>query len=99
LVEIGPTDEVFPRPRHPYTYLLLASTPSVKGPRRQLAPLEGEPPNLLDPPSGCRFHPRCPYASQKCVDEEPPMMDATTPGHFTACWHWDQVPELGRLEA
>jgi peptide/nickel transport system ATP-binding protein len=98
LVEIGPTSEVFPRPKHPYTYLLLASTPSVKGPRRRLAPLEGEPPNLVAPPSGCRFHPRCPYATQKCIDEEPPMesLDGT---HFTACWHTDQVPELGRLEA
>jgi peptide/nickel transport system ATP-binding protein len=97
LVELGPTDDVFPRPRHPYTYLLLSSTPSVKGPRRKLAPLEGEPPNLLAPPSGCRFHPRCPFATEICVEEEPPNHDAS-PGHQVACWHSDQVPELGRLE-
>ena len=98
LVELGPTDEVFPRPRHPYTYLLLASTPSVRGPRRKLAPLEGEPPNLLAPPSGCRFHPRCPFATDICAREEPPNQDAS-PGHQVACWHWEEVPELGRLEA
>ncbi len=98
LVELGPTDEVFPRPRHPYTYLLLSSTPSVKGPRRKLAPLEGEPPNLLAPPSGCRFHPRCPFATEICAQEEPPNQEAS-PGHQVACWHWEEVPELGRLEA
>ena len=98
LVELGPTDEVFPRPRHPYTYLLLASTPSVKGPRRKLAPLEGEPPNLLAPPSGCRFHPRCPFATEICAKEEPPNQESS-PGHRVACWHWDEVPVLGRLEA
>jgi peptide/nickel transport system ATP-binding protein len=98
LVELGPTDEVFPRPRHPYTYLLLASTPSVRGPRRKLAPLEGEPPNLLAPPGGCRFHPRCPFATDICAREEPPNQDVS-PGHQVACWHWEEVPELGRLEA
>lgn len=98
LVELGPTDEVFPRPRHPYTYLLLASTPSVKGPRRKLAPLEGEPPDLLDPPSGCRFHPRCPWATEICTNEEPPFIDVDE-RHRVACWHWEEVPELGRLEA
>ncbi len=98
LVELGPTDEVFPRPRHPYTYLLLASTPSVKGPRRKLAPLEGEPPNLENPPAGCRFHPRCPWATEICTTDEPPF-DEATEGHRVACWHSDQVPELGRLEA
>jgi len=98
LVELGDTDEVFPRPRHPYTYLLLASTPSVKGPRRKLAPLEGEPPDLLDPPTGCRFHPRCPWATAICTTDEPPF-DEVSPGHRTACWHSEEVPELGKLEA
>jgi peptide/nickel transport system ATP-binding protein len=98
LVELGTTDEVFPHPRHPYTYLLLASTPSVRGPRRKLAPLEGEPPDLLHPPSGCRFHPRCPWATEVCASDEPPFVEASE-GHRVACWHSDQVPELGRLEA
>jgi peptide/nickel transport system ATP-binding protein len=93
LVEYGPTSEVFSRPRHPYSYLLLRSTPSITGPRRQLAPLEGEPPDLLNPPSGCRFHPRCPFATEKCVVEEPPLAEISE-GHRVACWNFEDVPEL-----
>ncbi len=93
LVEYGPTSQVFARPRHPYAYLLLRSTPSITGPRRQLAPLKGEPPDLLRPPSGCRFHPRCPFATERCAVEAPPLEDIGD-GHRVACWHWDQVPEL-----
>ena len=91
LVEVGPTSEVFARPRHPYTWLILSSTPSITGPRRQLAPLEGEPPNLLDPPSGCRFHPRCPFATEICSNEEPPLSEIVE-GHSIACWNHEQVP-------
>jgi peptide/nickel transport system ATP-binding protein len=93
LVEYGPTASVFARPRHPYAYLLLRSTPSISGPRRQLAPLEGEPPDLLDPPTGCRFHPRCPFATEQCERDEPPLEEIGG-GHRVACWHHDQVPEL-----
>jgi peptide/nickel transport system ATP-binding protein len=91
IVELGPTLEVFARPRHPYSYLLLSSTPSVTGPRRKLAPLEGEPPNLLEPPSGCRFHPRCPFATERCVTQDPPPTDIGG-GHLVACWNWEEVP-------
>ena len=91
LVELGQTRDVFARPRHPYTWLVLSSTPSITGPRRILAPLEGEPPNLLDPATGCRFHPRCPFATQQCIDHEPPLEDLA-PGHAVACWHHQQVP-------
>jgi peptide/nickel transport system ATP-binding protein len=93
LVEYGPTASVFARPRHPYAYLLLRSTPSISGPRRQLAPLEGEPPDMLDPPTGCRFHPRCPFATEQCVRDEPPLEEIGG-GHRVACWHHEQVPEL-----
>ncbi len=93
LVEYGPTSEVFARPRHPYAYLLLRSTPSITGPRRKLAPLGGEPPDLLDPPSGCRFHPRCPFATEKCALEEPPLEEISE-GHRVACWNYEDVPEL-----
>lgn len=95
LVEYGPTVDVFARPRHPYAWLLLSSTPSVTGPRMKLAPLEGEPPNLLDPPSGCRFHPRCPFASDRCAAEEPPMEDIAE-GHRLACWNHEQVPTTAK---
>jgi peptide/nickel transport system ATP-binding protein len=93
LVELGTTDEVFARPKHPYAWLLLSSTPSVTGPRMDLAPLEGEPPDLMDPPTGCRFHPRCPFATDRCAAEEPPM-EEIAPGHQVACWHYDQVPAI-----
>ena len=93
LVEYGPTADVFARPRHPYAYLLLRSTPSITGPRRQLAPLEGEPPDLLHPPTGCRFHPRCPFATERCATDDPPLEDIGG-GHKVACWHHDQVPAL-----
>jgi peptide/nickel transport system ATP-binding protein len=90
IVEYGSTDEVFARPRHPYAYLLLRSTPSITGPRRKLAPLEGEPPNLLDPPPGCRFHPRCPFVTDQCRTTEPPLVDIGG-RHRVACWNWQQV--------
>lgn len=93
LVEYGPTAEVFARPRHPYAYLLLRSTPSITGPRRRLAPLAGEPPDLLNPPSGCRFHPRCPFATEQCTVEEPPLAEISG-GHRVACWNYEDVPEL-----
>lgn len=93
LVEYGPTDEVFARPLHPYAYLLLRSTPSITGPRRQLAPLVGEPPDLVHPPSGCRFHPRCPFATEKCKTDEPVLVEVR-PKRRVACWNYEEVPEL-----
>jgi peptide/nickel transport system ATP-binding protein len=93
LAEIGPTEAVYAKAFHPYSSLLLRSTPSIHGPRRKFAPLEGEPPNLLKPPTGCRFHPRCPLATDKCVTDEPPLEHAAQ-GDYVACWHWDQVDNL-----
>ncbi len=93
MVETGPTIEVFHNPKHPYAFLLLSSTPSITGPRRKLAPLEGEPPNLLDPPPGCRFHPRCPFVTDQCRTEEPPLAEIGG-GHRVACWNWESVPPL-----
>ena len=91
LVEYGSTQSIFATPRHPYAWLLLSSTPSITGPRRKLAPLVGEPPDLMHPPTGCRFHPRCPFASEKCSAQEPPMEDVGE-RHLVACWHQDRVP-------
>lgn len=91
IVELGSTREIFANPRHPYAWLILSSTPSITGPRRQLAPLEGEPPNLLEPPPACRFHPRCPFATDICHEKEPPLAEIK-PGHWAACWHHEEVP-------
>jgi len=94
LVEYGSTRDVFHGPRHPYSYLLLSSIPSVTGPRRRPVSLEGNPPNLLAPPTGCRFHPRCPWATAQCRTDEPPMLQIG-PSQWAACWNSEQVPEMG----
>jgi len=71
VVEIGPTREVFADPKHPYTIGLMRSFPSISGPRQPLAGIAGSPPDLGHLPSGCRFHPRCPQAFERCPNEEP----------------------------
>jgi len=88
LVETGTPDEIYDDPRHPYTRALLSAVP-VPDPRveatRQRIVLRGSVPNLVDPPSGCRFHTRCPMAVDRCRHEEPPLSERT-PGHRAACW-------------
>jgi peptide/nickel transport system ATP-binding protein len=84
LVEEGSTVEVIRNPRHPYTAHLVTSLPRI-GDVTQKRGLEGAPPNLADPPAGCRFHPRCPLAVATCRAEHPPMVDVD-PGHRVACW-------------
>jgi oligopeptide/dipeptide ABC transporter ATP-binding protein len=89
IVEIAETEEVFARPRHPYTNALISAIPTIDesdgAPRRIL--LGGDIPSPVDPPRGCRFHPRCPNARQRCGDEEPPL--EVRPGdprdHSVAC--------------
>lgn len=86
VVEMADTLAVFKRPAHPYTAALMSAFPSIKGERRVLSQLPGEPPNLLSPPPGCRFHPRCPYATAMCVEEVPQLKEIET-GHLVACWY------------
>jgi peptide/nickel transport system ATP-binding protein len=84
LVEEGPTAELLQSPRHPYTAHLVGSLPRI-GDTALKSGLAGAPPNLADPPSGCRFHPRCPLAMEVCRRENPPML-MTGPGHRVACF-------------
>jgi peptide/nickel transport system ATP-binding protein len=84
LVEEAPTSVLFATPRHPYSRHLIASLPRVGGPP-PVAGLEGTPPNLADPPPGCRFHPRCPLAMDVCRRDTPVLRDAA-PGHRVACF-------------
>lgn len=86
MAELTSTLEIFEHPLHPYTYALLNASPSTRGPKKMLSSLPGEPPNLLHPPSGCRFHPRCPRADDLCKREIPPFKEHLE-GHFAACWH------------
>ena len=74
VVEIGPIAAIFERPLHPYTRALLASRPSMDPARRiEEPPITGDPPNPIDPPSGCRFHTRCPFAEPVCETRDPPL--------------------------
>jgi peptide/nickel transport system ATP-binding protein len=86
MAEMAKAVDIFERPLHPYTYALMGAFPSIKGPKKELITLPGEPPDLLNPPPGCRFHPRCPYANEICQQEVPPFKDYGA-GHHAACWY------------
>jgi peptide/nickel transport system ATP-binding protein len=86
LAEFASAIEIFKQPLHPYTYGLMSAFPSIIGAKRQLATLPGEPPDLIAPPPGCRFHPRCPYATEICSEQVPEFRDMGGE-HFVACWH------------
>src|ERR1700733_3378403 len=87
VVELGPVEAIFERPLHPYTRALLASRPSMDPARRiEEPPIVGDPPNPIDPPSGCRFHPRCPYAQAVCTTRDPALSPADEwHAHAAAC--------------
>jgi dipeptide transport system ATP-binding protein len=90
-VEHGETERVFDQPRHPYTQALLASRPKVKvGGRAERRLLTGELPSPLNPPPGCAFHKRCPYATERCTTERPEPR--TIQGRSVACHHADNLP-------
>ena len=84
IVEYADTDSLFYDTLHPYTKALLSSYPSIKGEVKRLNPIPGEPPNLLDPPKGCRFYPRCPKKKEICKSQEPEYIEVKK-DHFVAC--------------
>jgi peptide/nickel transport system ATP-binding protein len=84
LVEIAPSDELFRHPAHPYTKALIASIPQPNpGLRREWSSIEGEIPSPVHPPSGCRFHPRCPFATSRCREEVPALRSVGTDHHVS----------------
>jgi oligopeptide/dipeptide ABC transporter ATP-binding protein len=89
IMEISPAEELYTKPIHPYTHALLAAVP-IPDPRRNRARpravVEGEPPNPIEPPPGCRFHTRCPHATEICRTVEPPLTEYAG-GHAAACHH------------
>ncbi|MGI0055489.1 MAG: oligopeptide/dipeptide ABC transporter ATP-binding protein, partial [Thermoplasmata archaeon] len=94
IVEQGSVRDIFRRPLHPYSQGLLASIPRMDQPDRELTSIPGSVPNLITPPSGCRFHPRCSFAMPICTQSRPPMT-IEEPDHVTACYlyHGPVAPE------
>ncbi|MBX6744092.1 MAG: ABC transporter ATP-binding protein [Acetobacteraceae bacterium] len=84
VVEEAPAEEVFKHPNHPYTKALLAEVPRIEARKRAFAGVQGEIPSPLNPPSGCHFHPRCPFAMDRCKVERPALREIA-PGHRSAC--------------
>jgi len=86
VVELAATEDFSRSPRHPYTRALLLAVP-LPDPHRKTEPfaIEGDVPSPIDPPTGCTFHPRCPYRFDRCSQQKPPLADASD-GHFVACW-------------
>jgi len=93
IVELGTVYEVFKNPLHPYSRGLMKSVPNIKHEEGEtLYKMVGEPPNLLEPPSGCRFHPRCPKATDIC-ERISPTFRADKEGHFVSCWLYQKEAE------
>ncbi len=92
LVESADTRTIFKEPRHPYTQGLIGAFLSLTGEWKRVEGIPGNPPNLLNPPPGCKFNPRCPYAKERCLQEEPKSVEIGE-GHSVACHFVDEVYE------
>lgn len=94
-MEIGPRDEIIGHSAHPYTRKLLNATPNLDAPLNEMQPIEGEGPAPVNVPSGCRFHPRCPLATEKCRTTDPPLIPLEGEGtnHRSACHYWEAARE------
>ena len=93
VMEIADVEPIFDDPLHPYTKGLLQSIPNIQlDDTEELYKMPGEPPNLTHPPTGCRFHPRCPYMMPVCVDYEPPLAEVS-PGRHVKCWLYIDHPK------
>jgi peptide/nickel transport system ATP-binding protein len=99
VIEGGPSEDIVQRPAHPYTQLLLESAPDPDRAGNGLELLDaGEPPSLVSPPAGCRFHPRCPHAMDICHTEAPGTTEVR-PGHWTRCWLYSPSTESTRADS
>jgi peptide/nickel transport system ATP-binding protein len=100
IMEYGPAREIFDQPQHPYAWGLLDSMPSVERRLAALVPIEGSPPSLLAPPSGCPFHPRCRYRFEPCPVERPPLVAPAPDAHPDACHlSWEEKVREGAKRA
>jgi peptide/nickel transport system ATP-binding protein len=96
IVEQTTVERFFHEPYHPYTLGLQNAYPSLIDVDRVLVSIEGYPPDLVDPPTGCRFRARCPFALERCAVEEPPLIEVA-PNHRAACHRWPEVDLLRSL--
>ena len=90
IVECGPIEAVFSKPLHPYTKFLLSSIPKI-GDKTEKKSIPGNPVSLINPPPGCRFHPRCPYGREICTDSRPDLVDVDSQHHQVACWLYKSI--------
>ncbi|MBX3086481.1 MAG: ABC transporter ATP-binding protein [Anaerolineae bacterium] len=96
IVELGPVDEVFYHPHHAYTLSLLNAAPRLSVGKEELDSIPGNPPDLINPPLGCKFHPRCSFATEQCKQEKPPL-ELVDVDHEVACWESDRVAQTQRI--
>lgn len=90
IIEVGDVEDIFHYPLHPYTIGLINAIPSIVGDLSEKKPIPGFPPDLIDPPKGCRFYPRCSYRMERCQMEAPKLEDAGN-GHMVACHRWQEI--------
>ena len=91
IMEDGDINDVYHHPAHPYTLGLMDSIPRPDVHTGRLVPIQGAPPDLLNIPSGCAFHPRCPYAQDRCSKDEPKPISIGGNGHESSCFYWEEV--------
>ena len=90
ILELSDVYTIFYNPKHPYTYALIKTIPKLTSIDEELYPIPGSPPDMINLPPGCKFHPRCPYAKEICAEKEPDLEQAG-PNHYVACHRWREL--------
>jgi peptide/nickel transport system ATP-binding protein len=98
VVELAPVEELFYRTRHPYTLGLLHAVPTLATGQEMIVSIPGSPPDLIDLPAGCTFHPRCPYAVERCMGPDEPPDYVVAANHTSACFRWQELVGQGAGE-
>src|SRR6185369_9854609 len=93
IIEIGDVRTIFRNPHHPYTIGLIKAVPTLTSDKSSLISVPGSPPDLIQLPTGCKFHPRCPLADERCRRDEPKLTEVSS-GHNVACWRWPEAREV-----
>jgi peptide/nickel transport system ATP-binding protein len=94
IVELSNVYETFQNPHHPYTIGLINAVPTLTTHKDNVSSIPGSPPDLIDMPTGCKFHPRCPLVIDMCIKEEPELLPTTSSDHLAACWRWKEARRI-----